>query len=130
MAGGACDLPSGCSSLPEHRSLTPTAQQQAGTRAAGLGALGPWPLVPGEAPGAGLTPTPRPCRPQVRSARGHSRLLPEPWHPMGRLQPQPCRLVLAGRRFSARRLLSGGVLVAVVMFTSFTDVDTLTPTER
>ena len=66
MAGGACGLPCGCSSLPEPRSLTPAAQQQAGTRAAGLGALAPWAPVPGEVPGVGLAPTPRPCHPVRR----------------------------------------------------------------
>lgn len=49
---------------------------------------------------------------------------------MGRLQPQPCRLVLAGRSFLRGACCVAGVLVAAVMFTSFTDVDVLTPTKR
>ena len=54
----------------------------------GLGASAPWALVPGEAPGVGLAPTPDPCRLQVRSAWGHGYSL-SPGTPWGGSSPSP-----------------------------------------
>lgn len=104
----------GCSSLPEYswpRGVGPTGSGH------------------GRSARSGTRSHPRPM-PSVAQVSLGSRLLPEPWYPMGRLQPQPCRLVLAGRGFLGGACCVAGGLVTAVMFTSFRDVDVLMPTKR
>ena len=91
--------------------------------------IGPMGSGPGRSARSGTYSHPRPMPPAGQVSLG-ARLLPEPWHPVGRLQPQPCRLVLAGRGFLGGACCVAGGLVTTVMFTSFRDVDVLVPTKR